>query len=299
MQLQYLDSCASTNDLLRELAGARGLQQPLLVCTDEQYGGRGTRGRSWQMQRGQDLAFSLGLPLAEKQLPSPRLPLALSVILAQILGNLIREQWRAARLFRQEDDPGGDAQASPGERVTRAINQARDGLALKLCAVKWPNDLLLARPGTDGELEHRKCGGILVEHTRDCLLIGIGLNVNSTASDYGPGLMAQLTTVRDCCGLQLDREALFAGLAMRLFGKLVFNGILKGYTALDDSAIRELEPAWRELDRTAGQRWKLQRDGRAIAVSATGVDFASGHLLVNDASGREYEIESYSELESE
>ena len=297
MLLQYVESCPSTNDLLKELNATGRLEQPLLVCTDDQYGGRGTRGRSWQMQRGADLAFSIGLPLDESRQPSPRLPLALSVIVAQSLANLITEQWRAARLFRQEDDPGGEEHASPTEKVTRAINQARDGLAARLCAVKWPNDLLLARPGADGELEYRKCGGILIEQLPECLLIGIGINVNSTAADFGTELAGRLNTVRDCCGMQLDREALFGGLAMRLYGKLIFGGILRGFTRSDDSAIRELEDSWRELDRTAGTRWMLQRDAESIPVTARQVDYASGSLLVEDASGREYRVESYSELE--
>ncbi|MCB1221237.1 MAG: hypothetical protein H7A35_02645 [Planctomycetales bacterium] len=299
MLLQYVESCPSTSDLVKEQFAVRGLTEPLLVCTDAQPEGRGTRGRSWSMQPGQDIAFSLGLPLTSGLEPSPRLPLALSVLLGQSISNLVREQWRAARLYQQEDDPGGDEQATTGERVTRAINEARDSLASRICAVKWPNDLLMARRGLDGELQYRKCGGILTEHLPGLLVIGIGLNVNSTAADFAAELAARLTTVRDCCGIQLDREALFSGIVMRLYGKMVFNGILQGYSAADDSAIRELEPDWRELDRSAGQRWLLNREGKTIPVTATHVDFASGHLYVQDEAGNQYEIESYSELESQ
>ena len=62
MLLQYVESCPSTSDLVKEQFAVRGLTEPLLVCTDAQPEGRGTRGRSWSMQPGQDIAFSLGLP---------------------------------------------------------------------------------------------------------------------------------------------------------------------------------------------------------------------------------------------
>ncbi|MCB1217726.1 hypothetical protein KDL44_10040 [bacterium] len=297
--LHYVESCDSTSEQVRELYTIRELSQPVLVCTDAQPEGRGTRGRSWLMQPGQDIALSLGLPLGPELLPSPRLPLALSVLLAQSLANLITEQWRSARLYPREDAGSDSAEAGSGESVVQAINQARDGLAERICAVKWPNDLLLAQPGADGELQYRKCGGILVEHLPGLLVIGIGINVNSTAADFGPELGGRLSTVRDCCGMRLDREALFSGIALRLYGRLVFNGILQGFSAVDDSAIRELEPDWQRLDRSSGQRWLMKRDGGSIPVTATHVDFASGHLFVADETGREYEVESYTELENQ
>lgn len=295
MRLLYHDSIASTSSLLRESAVSGQLALPTLVCTNDQHGGRGTRGRDWQMQPGRDLAFSIGLPLTAGLQPSPRLPLALSVLIAKCLANQVREQWAAAKL-QGTAGSGSQPSSETGERVLKAISQARDELAARICAVKWPNDLLLARRTAAGELDYRKCGGILVEQTGQSLLIGIGINVNSRAADYGPELSGRLNTLRDCCGFELDREALFSGLAMRLYGHLVFQGILAGFNSVDDSSIRALQNDWRELDRTAGQQWLLMRDGAQTAVTATRVDFATGHLHVHDAAGREFVVTGYSEL---
>lgn len=52
---------ASTNDDV--LALARLAQQPVIVTTEFQSGGRGRRGRVWQNAFGQDLAVSFGFPL--------------------------------------------------------------------------------------------------------------------------------------------------------------------------------------------------------------------------------------------
>ena len=292
LELRLLERTASTSSLLRELAQQGGLQHPTLICTDDQPGGRGTRGRNWLMQPGRDLAFSLGLPLAQGLEPSARLPLALSVLVAQSLANQIREQWSSASLIRQAPGPPG----TTGERVLSAFDEARDELAQRICAVKWPNDLLLARPGPAGELVYRKCGGILVERTGGILLIGLGINVNSTAAGFGPPLSASLHTLRDCCGFELDRAALFSGLVLRLYGRLLFNGTLAGFSSRDATAIDSLEQAWRSLDRTAGQRWLLVRAGREIPVVATHVDYASGSLHVSDEAGNMYAVDSYSEL---
>ena len=298
LRLQYREQTDSTSSLLRELAMAGGLSQPTLIATDDQQTGRGTRGRGWQMQPGRDLAFSLGLPLYNDLQPSERLPLALSVLIAQSLANQIREQWRAERLNRDVEPPDETGRTDSSGRVLTALNNARDELAGRICAVKWPNDLLLARQMASGELEYRKCGGILVETTGQSLLIGIGINVNSRAVDFGPGLSGSLNTLRDCSGFELDREALFTGLVLRLYGNLVFSGILQGFCSADDSAIRALEPAWHELDRTAGQRWLLLREGLEIPVVATHVDFASGNLHVTDETGNNYVVHSYRELQA-
>jgi biotin-(acetyl-CoA carboxylase) ligase len=297
MLLEYHDSIASTSSLLRDAASAGLLALPTLVCTDEQHAGRGTRGRDWQMQPGRDIAFSIGLPLRDGLLPSPRLPLALSVLVAQGLANQIREQWASATL-QTATGPGSRRPSVTGEAVLQAFSEARDKLASRICAVKWPNDLLLACQAANGELEYRKCGGILVEQTSQALLIGIGINVNSRAGDFGPELAGRLHTLRDCCGFELDRETLFTGLAMRLYGHLVFSGILNGFSSVDDSSISALESQWRELDRTAGQQWLLRREGIERSVTATRVDFATGCLHVQDAAGEEFVVSGYSELTS-
>jgi BirA family biotin operon repressor/biotin-[acetyl-CoA-carboxylase] ligase len=68
-------------------------------------------------------------------------------------------------------------------------------------AIKWPNDLMLGG---------RKIGGILVE-TRITpgdgpvpMVIGIGVNLNSSGADFPPDLRPLVTTLKDETGITLD-----------------------------------------------------------------------------------------------
>jgi len=105
-RIEVVDSCASTNALLRERAeqgtAARGVICSVVVC-EEQTAGRGRRGRHWRSAGEGSLTFSLLWRFA----PGTPLPSALSLV--------------------------------TGLAVARALEQldARD------IALKWPNDILL------------------------------------------------------------------------------------------------------------------------------------------------------------
>lgn len=111
VQADWLAECASTNtELKHRITSASEEACALLLGTELQTSGRGTRGREWrQGGPGQDIALSLAFRLAS--LPGgcpaldPRAPLAVGVLAA------------------------------------RAIEPA--GLGVRL---KWPNDLLVGTP---------------------------------------------------------------------------------------------------------------------------------------------------------
>lgn len=50
--------------------------------------------------------------------------------------------------------------------------------------IKWPNDIVV----TEGDSAPRKIAGVLVEHSRDSIVIGIGINCTQTESDFHPSI---------------------------------------------------------------------------------------------------------------
>lgn len=154
VEYEYLPELDSTSDELKRRLAAGRLSRPLLLRCDSQVLGRGTRGRSWQMQPGLDLAMSLALPLEQagsgpQSPPDPCLPLRIATTLAVAIERLAGQ---------------------PG-----------------LVGLRWPNDLL-------ARSDRRKLGGLLCESSRGWLILGLGLNVNShpAAGDSGLGEAASL-----------------------------------------------------------------------------------------------------------
>lgn len=50
--------------------------------------------------------------------------------------------------------------------------------------IKWPNDIVVAV----GDSNQRKIAGVLIEHSRDSVVIGIGINCLQTESDFHPSI---------------------------------------------------------------------------------------------------------------
>lgn len=96
-----------------------------------------------------------------------------------------------------------------GIAVIRGVAPWAEGRRLQL---KWPNDVLC---------EGRKLAGILLEtgtrRGESFLVLGIGLNVNSTPDDFPPDLSADVSTVRWLAGgTALDRSGLAGSILAEL-----------------------------------------------------------------------------------
>jgi BirA family biotin operon repressor/biotin-[acetyl-CoA-carboxylase] ligase len=160
------------------------LAGPVLLWTDRQLAGRGTRGRTWVQPvqaSGNDIAMTLALPLEAQWQAEPRLSLLI------------------------------------GAQVARTLE-----LATRLeTAVKWPNDLLL-RAGTGNW--RKAGGILLetlpAPDGRRWLLCGLGLNVNTRAADFPPELQGELTTIADALQRTIERAPLLEALAEGLYGLL-------------------------------------------------------------------------------
>jgi BirA family biotin operon repressor/biotin-[acetyl-CoA-carboxylase] ligase len=181
LRLQWLPEVDSTSSELRRRLAAGALETAVLLATDRQTQGRGTRGRDWVQgaaAAGLDLALTLAAPLHPAWQAEPRLSLL------------------------------------AGAAVSLAVERATGIPA----GVKWANDLLLPVAAGQG---WRKAGGILLETLAApdggrWLLCGVGVNVNSRAADYPPELAPRLTTIRDVLGQEADRTALHLAIAQGL-----------------------------------------------------------------------------------
>lgn len=111
LQLQYFEQLDSTNAYLLD-GSRRGMPHGRVVITEQQFQGRGRRGRSWIAPLGQNLSFSL--------------------------------LWRS---HRPVSDLSGLSLAV-GVIVVRALRAQ----GLSQAEVKWPNDILVARKKLAGIL---------------------------------------------------------------------------------------------------------------------------------------------------
>jgi len=136
-QGRIIDSCASTNDLARELAEA-GAPHGAWISARTQTAGRGRSGRSWVSEPG-NLFLSIVLR------PASRGGLTWIPLLTAV-------------------------------GVCRGVASVAPDLASRL-SIKWPNDLVVIddqRP--DGQTRLSKLGGILGESREGYVVVGIGIN---------------------------------------------------------------------------------------------------------------------------
>jgi BirA family biotin operon repressor/biotin-[acetyl-CoA-carboxylase] ligase len=153
----YFATIGSTNDVAASLV-ADPESFGTVVMADAQTAGRGRRGHTWFSPAGSGLYVSVILAPSRAAFDPDRATALLT------LG-------------------AGVALAEGIERAT--------GLSP---ALKWPNDLLVAR---------RKLAGILAEAFGDAVVLGYGVNVGPTA--YPPELRDRATSLETELGRPLDR----------------------------------------------------------------------------------------------
>ena len=221
----------STNERAKELALA-GAPGGLIVTADEQTAGRGRRGHSWFGPPGTSLLYSA-----------------------------------LVRPF------GGDPLLALA--VPLAVCEAAESLTDVRCQVKWPNDVWV---------ENRKLAGALVEAQpaphipageaeemggdAGWAVIGIGLNVTVSTSDFPPELSETATSLAIASG-EPDlpvAEALAA--------------VNEGLTRWAGAEAKAVISAFRDRDALAGRRISWA-GGEGVAA---GID-ESGHLLVETSAG--------------
>lgn len=130
--------------------------------------------------------------------------------------------------------------------------------------LKWPNDLLLG-PGAG------KAAGILVQTSGPAVVIGVGLNVSTTAQE----LPVPTATSLALQGMQpLDRAQLLRAFLAE------FGALYAGWLAASGDADRSgLAPAYRQACATLGSEVAVQLSASTLRGVAEDID-SNGRLLV-------------------
>lgn len=148
-----------------------------------------------------------------------------------------------------------------GVTIAQAL-ETQTGIPIHL---KWPNDLLIAE---------RKVGGLLCESfnyegKNKCVVIGFGINVNLSQSEFPQDLRDKATSLQIQCQRQLDREVLIMQI------------------------ITSLEKGWEDLTSKGHQTWLLEYKNRCSTIGQTiQIHFPDGSQL----QGRAHSIGEHGQL---
>jgi BirA family biotin operon repressor/biotin-[acetyl-CoA-carboxylase] ligase len=137
--------------------------------------------------------------------------------------------------------------------------------------IKWPNDVLIGG---------RKSAGILADLTAESarvsyLILGLGVNVNQSESDFPPEIAEKATSIRLETGRPLNRVRLLQHILMD-FEKRYFNFLANGLVA-------EL-PTLKALSSVLSKRIRFEHQG--ARMEGTAMDIDANGLLVVDVDGR-------------
>jgi BirA family biotin operon repressor/biotin-[acetyl-CoA-carboxylase] ligase len=138
--------------------------------------------------------------------------------------------------------------------------------------LKWPNDLLAAG-------DQRKLAGILAQSSGEAVVVGIGLNVDTSRAELPVDTATSLVLAGAAA---IDRTELLAAILSRLDARFAQWADCGG-----DAAACGLADAYRQACATIGQPVRVTLgNGAAIEGRATGVD-DTGRLVVRAADGEQ------------
>lgn len=153
-----------------------------------------------------------------------------------------------------------------------ALHEAVDQTSGVRTALKWPNDLLAAD-------DDRKLGGVLAQTSGEAVVIGIGLNVDTTTDELPVDTATSLALIG---AGELDRTALLAAVLSRLDARYAQWSDCGG-----DAAACGLSSAYVEACATLGRSVRVTLgNGRAVSGEAVGLD-PIGRLIVRTTEGEE------------
>jgi BirA family biotin operon repressor/biotin-[acetyl-CoA-carboxylase] ligase len=157
-----------------------------------------------------------------------------------------------------------------------AASRAVEAITALRPLLKWPNDLWL---------DEKKIGGILAEaHFEQAgavVVLGIGLNVNTTLESFPPELREKVSSLL----VQAKREFARSALLAALVGE-----VLAMVSRFEREGFSTILAEWRERDATLGRElaW-LTQTGQVVRGVSLGPD-DDGLLQIRDAAGQVHEV---------
>ena len=170
----------------------------------------------------------------------------------------------------------GDVNGGAGDATARASGQTAD--ASDLTPDPFPK-------GRGSKIAWRKAGGIIAEAVTDgsqrlqCVLLGIGLNLNLAREQVPSELRDKATSVLIATGRRCDRIALAGALFKRLDTR---------YMETETRGFGVIRPLWEHFSALTGRSVVVVDTGARIAGVVKGID-ADGALLL-ETTGRTIRI---------
>jgi len=161
-----------------------------------------------------------------------------------------------------------------------AVMQALEPFGIEGIGIKWPNDILI---------KGKKVCGILTELSAeaekvDWVIIGIGLNVNHSKSDFPDDISSLATSLK----INVKNETL---LDRSVIAAAIIDEMEKVYRCFIEKGSAWVVREWKKYNITLGKRIKIinhQGETNAEAIDIT----EDGRLVVKDENGKEYELYS-------
>jgi BirA family biotin operon repressor/biotin-[acetyl-CoA-carboxylase] ligase len=139
--------------------------------------------------------------------------------------------------------------------------------------IKWPNDLVA---------EGRKLAGVLAEvgfrgGRLDWCVVGIGLNVNHTPTDFPMELRDKAVSLRELCHRRLDRVQVLVRL---------LDGMHQWMDRFQSQGMEALAAEWRRRSSILGRSVRVETAGEAYVGTAVALE-GDGALRIRLESGTE------------
>ncbi|MBO7513672.1 MAG: biotin--[acetyl-CoA-carboxylase] ligase [Fibrobacter sp.] len=249
------DTLESTHSLMKSLASAGGIEAGALIVADTQTAGRGRHERTWVSPAGKNLYFNILIPL-------DGIPFASAPQITQVAALTFAETFLD---LQRTANAGGSGDTSLG-KIT----------------VKWPNDILCGVSkfcGILAELVYikrtvipAKAGISTNIPPAPAISMGVGINVNSSSTDYAH-LGRSVTTLKEICGQDINREKLLQALIANLERAI---GQFRAF------GIRPWVEAWKKMDQFIGTRGTIVVNNRCTDENrdgGTGVQKKTGRII--------------------
>jgi BirA family biotin operon repressor/biotin-[acetyl-CoA-carboxylase] ligase len=163
-ELIYVESLRSTNTYAKELI-LKGKDNSFIVLTDEQTEGRGRYERAWSSESGKDLTFSIALKSERRLNEFYKYTVISGLSVFTALSDTLRQHGNTSEI-----------------------------------KIKWPNDIMIGNRKICGMLSEM----ITEEQTIGSLVIGIGININSSPD------IKEAVSLKNIIHTVTDRNSLMA-----------------------------------------------------------------------------------------
>ena len=148
-----------------------------------------------------------------------------------------------------------------------AVVRTIRGLTKLDTSVKWPNDIVICG---------KKVGGVLCEAIKSTIIVGIGINLNTSISLFPSSLKKQVTSIKFELGSNMNSDSVI---------KILLEEIDKLYRDFLHHKQDEIISEWSALSQTLGNRVRIETTKGVISGHAERIG-NRGELLVRGYDGK-------------